>query len=268
MTVIVQFSTGIGSAEVARRAIEQHGPDQVILLTADTRVEDADNWRFAHEFVNELGRGVRWVVLADGRTPMEVGRDHRAVPSDRMAICSRVLKRELLRAWIDEHCDPVEDVIALGYDWTEPKRLLGALPYWTPFDVICPMMDEPLIEKWTLLDFWRNELGIRPPRLYDEGFAHANCGGACVRSGQAAWALTLSKRPETYALWEGEEEKTMAMLGKKVTILTDRRQKVLDANGGKRLALSLREFRERIEGGGKDDGDMGACGCDPFSEAT
>lgn len=263
--IVVQFSTGLGSAEVARRAIEQHGADQVVLLTADTRVEDADNWRFAHEFVEQLGGGVRWEILCDGRTPMQVGRDHRAVPSDRMAICSRVLKRELLRKWIDANCDPATDVIALGYDWTEPKRLTAALPHWAPFTVICPMMDEPLTEKLALYDYWNDVLGIKPPRLYDLGFPHANCGGACVRSGQAAWAMTLDKLPEVYAEWEREEETTMVMLGKKVTILTDRTKEALASNGGKRRPLSLQEFRLRLQAGGAHDGDMGACGCDPFA---
>lgn len=265
MTYIVQFSTGLGSAEVARRLINEHGSEQVILLTADTLVEDHDNWRFAGEFVEKLGGGVRWVTLCDGRTPMQVGRAHRAVPSDRMAICSRILKRELLRDWIDANCDPATDRIALGYDWTEPKRLAAALPHWAPFEVVCPMMDEPLIEKWSLIDYWNDTLGIKPPRLYDMGFPHANCGGACVRSGQAAWKMTLEKLPDVYAEWEREENATMVQLGKKVTILTDRTNAALAANGGKRVPLSLTEFRQRIQGGGADDGDMGACGCDPFA---
>lgn len=261
---IVQFSTGVGSAEVARRLIEEHGPESVVLLTADTRVEDVDNWRFAHEFVDRFGHGVQWVVLADGRTPMQVGRDHRAVPSDRMAICSRVLKRELLRGWIDEHCDPASDVIAIGFDWTEPQRLDAAIPHWAPFNVVCPMMDEPLIEKWSLLDFYRNELRIEPPRLYDRGHAHANCGGFCVRGGQAAWALGLTTDRAGYLGWEAEEQATIVMLGKTRTILTDRTKEALASNGGKRKPLTLRDFRVRIEAGGGHDGDMGHCGCDPY----
>jgi hypothetical protein len=128
------------------------------------------------------------------------------------------------------------------------------------------MMDEPLVEKWSLLTYWSETLGIKPPRLYELGFPHANCGGACVRSGQAAWAMTLDKLPEVYAEWEREEEATSVMLGQKRTILTDRTKEALAQNDGKRLPLSLREFRERLQGGGSDDGDMGACGCDPFSE--
>src|SRR5580658_11077551 len=48
---LVQFSTGAASAEVAWRVVAEHGSDDVVLLTADTLVEDADNWRFAEEIV-------------------------------------------------------------------------------------------------------------------------------------------------------------------------------------------------------------------------
>jgi hypothetical protein len=263
--IIVQFSTGLGSAEVADRLIQRHGGDRVVLLTADTRVEDPDNWRFAHEFVNKRGQGCQWVILADGRTPMQAGRDERAVPSNRMPICSRVLKTELLRKWIDANCDPAVDSIAIGFDWTEPKRLADAVPHWAPFQVVAPLMDEPLIEKWNIDDRFRNTLGITPPRLYDLGYPHANCGGFCVRAGQAAWAAGLRNDRDGYLAWEAEEQATIVHLGKKVTILKDRRKVATATNNGKAVPLTLREFRERIEAGGEHDGDYGHCGCDPFA---
>ena len=139
---IVQFSTGLASAEVARREVEDHGPAGVLLLTADTRAEDPDNWRFAREVVGSLG-GVEWVILADGRTPMQVGRDHRCVPNDRMDVCCRVLKRELLRRWIDEHCDSITDTIVLGFDWTEQHRLDRARGPWAPFAITAPLWTGP-----------------------------------------------------------------------------------------------------------------------------
>lgn len=254
---VVQFSTGAGSAEVAYRVAAIYGVERLTLLTADTHVEDDDNWRFAREVVRDLGlpQG-RWVVLADGRTPMEVGRDHRCVPNNRMAVCSRVLKRELLRGWIDENCDPADSVIYLGYDWTEPERYDKALPLWAPFTIACPLMDKPYASKPDLLDKFRQERGIEPPRLYAQGFHHANCGGACVRGGQAQWELLLRVNRERYLDWEADEEKTRALLGKDVSILRDRR-------GGTLKPLPLHVFRERIESQPNlfDGDDWGACGC-------
>lgn len=253
MRHIVQYSTGLASAEIAWRLVAQHGPEDVVLLTADTRVEDEDNWRFAREVVDRLG--CEWVVLADGRTPMEVGRARSVVPNNRMAVCSRILKRELLRAWIDEHVNPDEAIIHLGFDWTEQHRIDAAIEPWRPYTIAAVLAEPPYVSKPDLLATFRAR-GIEPPRLYGYGFPHANCGGACVRGGQAQWQLLLHTFPERYREWEAEEERTRRQLGKDVTILRDRR-------GGTTKPLTLRNFRQRIEceAGAYDGDDWGACGC-------
>lgn len=260
MKHLVQFSTGAASAEVAWRVVAEYGADAVTLLTADTMVEDADNWRFAQQVVDALG--CEWVRLADGRTPMQAGRDHRCVPSNRMAVCSRVLKRELLDRWRGEHCDPADTIVYLGYDWTEPHRVEAARRHWAPWTVDCPLTRPPYLWKQQILDLFRQR-GIEPPRLYGYGFAHANCGGACVRGGQAQWSLLLQVNRTRYLEWEGEEETTRAMLGKDVAILRDR-------TDGDLQPLPLRVFRERIEAQPSmfDADDWGACGCLMTNEAT
>jgi hypothetical protein len=253
MRHLVQFSTGAASAEVAWRVVAEHGPGDVTLLTADTRVEDEDNWRFAQEVVDRLG--CEWVRLADGRTPMQAGRDERCVPNNRMAVCSKILKRELLDRYRAEHYDPASTIVYLGYDWTEMHRVEAAMRHWAPWTVKCPLTEPPYLFKPQLLDLFR-ERGIEPPRLYSYGFAHANCGGACVRGGQAQWSLLLQVNRTRYLEWEAEEEKTRAALGKDVSILRDR-------TDGESRALPLRVFRERIERQPSmfDEDDWGACGC-------
>ena len=254
MRHVVQFSTGLGSAEVARRVVEKHGADAILLLTADTRVEDEDNWRFAKEAVAYLG-DPEWVIRADGRTPMQAGRDHRAVPNNQMAICSRILKRELLRTWLTAHCDPADSIIYLGFDWTEMHRWDAAIEPWQPWHIAAPLMDPPHVQKHDLIAQWRN-YGIEPPRLYAQGFHHANCGGACVRGGQAQWALLLRVNRPRYLEWEAEEEQTRELLQKDVTILRDRR-------GGPVRPISLREFRQRLDRQPSlfDSDEWGACAC-------
>jgi hypothetical protein len=252
---VVQFSTGIGSAEVARRVIERHGRENVALLTADTMVEDEDNWRFGREVVAALGMEDRWTILRDGRTPMQAGRDARVVPNNRMAVCSRVLKRDLLRAHIEANYDPADTVIHLGFDWTEPHRLAASVEPWKPWQIAAVLMDPPYAHKSALLDQWRAR-GIEPPRLYSFGFSHANCGGACVRGGQAQWELLLQVNRPRYLEWEAEENQTRELLGKDVSILRDRTDDDL-----KPLPLTL--FRTRIEANATlfDADDWGACGC-------
>lgn len=262
MTIhLVQFSTGLGSAEVARRVIAEHGIENVRLLTANTLVEDDDNWRFADEAVAFLGNP-RWTILAEGRTPMQVGRDARIVPNNRLAVCSRVLKRDLLRKHIEETYDPADAVIHLGFDWTEPHRMKAAEPPWEPWTIDAVLMRPPYVHKAALIDQWRG-CGIEPPRLYAAGFSHANCGGACVRGGQAQWQLLLTWNRPRYLEWEAEEEKTRDELGKDVSILRDR-------TGGSVTPLTLRRFREGLESDAAlfDAEDWGACGCFSPEEVT
>lgn len=265
---LVQYSTGLGSAEAARRAYNKAGiDDEVILLTADTRVEDPDNWRFAHEVVDRLLWGVTWHILADGRTPMQVGRDVGVIPNNRMAVCSRILKRELIRRWVNEHGNPDTDTVVLGFDWTEPHRHGASVPHWEPYPVWSPLNAEPWFTKAALMDRFRNEYGIEPPRLYAEGHSHANCGGACVRGGQAAWRRLLyasERGRRTYLEWEREEQMSMDELGRDdIAILRDRR-------GGESVPVSLRRFRERLEETPSlfDADDEGYCGCDPWRGAS
>lgn len=253
MKHVVQFSTGVGSAEVAWRVVAQYGADQVLLLTADTRKEHKDNWRFAREVADRLG--CEWIVLADGRTPMQVGRDRKCVPNNRMAVCSQILKRELLRTWIDANCAPASTIIHLGFDWTEQERIAAAVPNWAPFRPAFVLAERPYVDKPDLLALFRSR-GIEPPWLYSVGFNHANCSGGCVRGGQAQWELLLRVDPAEYADWEREEEETRDVLGKDVSILRDRSR-------GTTTPLTLRRFRERIQSQPTlfDDQDWGACGC-------
>ncbi len=145
-TAVVQFSTGLASAEVAFRAVE--AGRTVVLVTADTTIEDEDNWRFAHEVVAALGQP-EWVVLCDGRNPMEVGRDRSCVPNNRMAVCSRILKREIIRRYMDERWgdDPAAIEVLLGFDWTEPHRHEASVAPWAPYEVDSPLLRPPYWQK-------------------------------------------------------------------------------------------------------------------------
>lgn len=97
-------------------------------------------------------------------------------------------------------------------------------------------------------------LGIKIPRLYSMGFPHNNCGGFCVKAGQAHFAHLLKTMPERYAFHEAEEEKLRMVVGD-YAILRDR-------TGGTTKALTLRELRERIAAGKQFDSlEWGGCGC-------
>ena len=217
---LVQFSTGAASAEVAWRVVDEHGPETSCCSPPTPSREDDDNWRFAREVVDRLG--CEWVILArwpdaDGGRP-----GHRCVPSNRMAVCSRVLKRELLDTYRAEHFDPASTIVYLGYDWTELHRVEAAQKHWAPWTVDCPLTRPPHLWKQQILDLFR-ERGIEPPRLYGYGLrscelrrrrasaAGRPSGRCCCRSTGPA---TSNGKPR--------RRRAARLLGKDVSILRDR----------------------------------------------
>lgn len=254
MKHIVMFSGGAGSYAAAKRVVAEVGAASTLLVFADTKMEDEDLYRFLRETSEHLGAEL--VTLTEGRTPWEVFFDVRFLGNTRIDPCSRVLKRELIRSWLEENYpDPSEVVMHLGIDWTEEHRYLKAIPHHAPYTVRAPMCEEPLIEKDQMVADLAAD-GIEPPRLYALGFPHNNCGGFCIKAGQAHFKLLLDTMPERYAYHEQQEQDFRTHVGKDVAVLRDRR-------GGTTKPLTLRTFRERLEADTTDldSTEWGGCGC-------
>ena len=254
MKHIVMFSGGIASWMAAKRVAEEHGTEDLILLFADTGIEDEDLYRFLEEAAANVGGTL--IRLKEGRTPWEVFRDVKYMGNSRVDPCSRVLKRDLIRKMVEDNYSSDETIIYMGMDWTEGHRLTRTAAAWDPWVVKAPMMEKPLMMKEQMMEE-SIKAGIDPPRLYDMGFPHNNCGGFCVKAGQAHFALLLERMPERYAEHEVEEAKFQKLIGKPVTVMRDR-------SGKKTTPLSMKEFRERQEQsrvGSFDDLDWGGCGC-------
>jgi hypothetical protein len=248
---VVMFSGGIGSWAAAKRVAERHGAADMTLLFTDTLIEDADLYRFLDEAAANVGAPLE--RIADGRTPWQVFESERFLGNTRVDPCSRVLKRELADAWISERFTPDEVIVYVGVDWTERHRYDRMAPRKLPYRYEAPLLDPPLLHKADWLKRMHAER-LRPPRLYDLGFPHNNCGGGCVKAGQGQFALLLRRLPSVYAEWERNEERLRGLLGD-VAILRDRRN-------GETKPLTLRALRRRIQRNEQVDlFDMGGCGC-------
>lgn len=251
MRHVVTFSGGIGSWAAAKRVAQQHGTENLTLLFADTRAEDEDLYRFIAEAARNVGAPL--TTIADGRTPWDVMSDERLIGNSRFDPCSKILKRQLLDRWRDEHCDPEDTVIHIGIDWTEVNRLKTVRGRCHPWRYEAPMCEPPYLTKPQMLDWARNE-GLCPPRLYAMGFAHNNCGGGCIKAGQAQWALLWRTFPDRYRQHEQWEADMRERVGEH-SILRDR-------SGGTSKPLTLRAFRERLEKQQAfDQAEWGGCGC-------
>lgn len=254
MKHVVMFSGGAGSWAAAKRvkAAMVEG-DELVLLFADTLVEDLDLYRFLVQAADNVEAGAL-VVIMDGRTPWQVFEDERYIGNTRVDPCSHHLKRRLLDKWRDANCDPTNTIIYVGLGWYEPQRVERLKARVGQWRYEAPMADEPHLSPDDVLAWLRAE-GIEPPRLYAAGFTHNNCGGFCVKAGHAQFARLLKfNRP--YYLENENHEQRLRGLGINGTVLRDR-------SGGALKQLSLRAFRLRLEGNPDDydANDVGGCGC-------
>lgn len=260
MTHVVMFSSGAGSAVAARRVALRFGTDALVLLFADVNGEHGDNYRFLQEAAAWIG-GKLVVLDNGGRTIWQVFADVRFLGNTRADPCSRVLKREPMRRWLEECCDPADTTVHLGFDWTESHRLDRAAPHWEPWRIDAPLCWEPVLDKAEALKLLV-DAGIDPPWLTRMGFPHANCGGGCVKAGIKQFQKLLEVAPAEYARWEWNEERLRTQLDRDVSILRDR-------SGGTLRPLTLRELRERtaVQQTLFDDADWGSCNCFTAMEA-
>lgn len=251
---IVFYSGGIGSWYAAKRVIDKYGTENVILLFSDTLIEDEDLYRFLDETSNDFG--VKITRIEDGRTPWEVFKDVRWLGNSRLAQCSHLLKQKTAEKWVKDNFQPDECVLYLGIDWTEEHRTKSPVKNWSPYKVEFPMCEEPYLTKEEML----NELdrkGIEIPRLYKMGFSHNNCGGMCVRAGQAHFINLLKTMPDRFEWLEKYEKEMQEYLDRDVTILT----RIVK---GERQNLSLEQLRKEFQSNNfkqLDLFDFGGCGC-------
>lgn len=288
------FSGGVGSWMTARRVADRYGIDNLVLLFADVKGdatsphlgEDEDTYRFLNDAAANIG--VPLTTVKDGRDIWQVFRDDRFLGNSRLANCSKFLKQKPCRDWLDAHCNPADTTLYVGIDWTETHRIpSNRLGYAHAFNRPCvdvkaclayingvegarpckrhlgerawrvefPMTDEPLLDKDAMLATCE-AAGIEVPRLYRAGFPHNNCGGFCVRAGQAQFELLLREHPDRYRFHEAREQELRDYLGKDVSIL----KRYVH---GEPEQLTLRQFREELERQPAmfDALDFGGCGC-------
>jgi len=243
---IMLFSGGLGSYFATKRLLGEVPKENIVLLFTDTLMEDEDLYRFLKESVDFLG--LKLITLSQGMDPWGIFYKQRFLGNSRVDPCSKFLKRVPARKWIKENYEPGDCTIYLGIDWTEINRLTKISQRWKPYEMKAPLCEAPYLSKVDMIREIKED-GIDPPRLYGLGFAHNNCGGFCVKAGQAQFANLFKKMPERYAYHEKEEEKFRTWIGKDVTILKNQ--------------VTLKDFRIKLEKNDRnyDLFDWGGCGC-------
>ena len=206
MKHIVSLSGGSASAVAADRVLKKYGSENVTLWFADTLWEDDDLYRFLDDLEKKWDKKI--VRFTDGRTPLEVAKEKKLIPSSYAAPCSYFLKQLPFRKFLESHEKPV--TVHLGLDFTEEHRHTKPKEIYEQIEGVS--VDFPLMWKpFSYIGYTKTieEWGIKIPRLYKMGFPHNNCGGRCVRQGASEWVRLIKHFPDRFQEvkeWENDNQ--------------------------------------------------------------
>jgi hypothetical protein len=248
---IVSFSGGMGSAVSAILAHEMQLDYDLVF--ADTRIEDEDLYRFNRDVAARLGKEL--VILSSNETPWDVFVRHRYIGNTRTAHCSTDLKTNKVRDYMSVHYNN-ECTLVLGMGVEESDRLERAKARWSPVGVKS-LLAEAGVGGGSCLQDKLAEYDIKPPRLYDYGFPHNNCGGFCCKAGLKQFKTLLTHFPKRFAEHEASELEAMRAIGPTARPFLRR------TVAGEQQYITLKEFRQLVESGNIDikEYDFGGCGC-------
>lgn len=217
-----------------------------------------------------------FVWLQEGSTPWETYKANRYMGNSRTAHCSGDLKQVIARGWVEANFKPNECIIYVGIDWTEIHRFdgvkakpgvkekIGIRRHWLPYTAKAPMTEAPYQDKIEMHRMDEAE-GLEKQRMYKRGFAHANCGGFCVRGGQGHFINLLQQDKDYYLYNERKEQELLEFLERNDVSIMTRTVNGIDES------VSLKQFREEWESGlgmQIDIYDIGGCGCFSNYETT
>jgi hypothetical protein len=265
VTRINNFSGGLCSFWSAWRNVQEVGPENVVLLFADTLVESPDLYEFLRDASALLG--VPITRVSRELTPWQLFRQQRMIGQNKFPICSVMLKREVLDSWMLAHYEMNHEQsnfvlphasLSVGFDWTEGHRLAAMRrehPTWT---IRAPMQEGEIWDKCRMQKE-AEKLGLKVAEAYTQGFPHNNCGKRCVRAGISHWVHLFHTDRPAFMSWAEEERSCAAYLE---SVGVDPLSMLKDRRGREAKNLYLLDLKRRIEAGEEfDKYDWGGCGC-------
>ena len=203
----------------AKLACDKYGADNVILLFSDVGTEDPDVYRFVLQGASALGARLEIVRANAGGAyikPWDIALCKGVIPNWKHSICSGDLKIKPADKWERENL-PDGCPIIIGFSIEEQERIDRMMKRKTRYKYEFPLAEKPYTTVCQIRA-WLKELNLEEPRMYAEGFNHANCNGACFKAGLSHWARLYKERPEIYAYHEQKEREWQQTTGKNMTI--------------------------------------------------
>lgn len=236
---VVHYSGGLMSWGAAKLACEKYGAENIVLLFSDTGSEDPDVYRFLVQGASALGAHLEIVRANMGgayKKAWDFAFENKKIPNWKIGICSRELKRIPAKKWQDKNLQAGTPII-IGFSIEEQERIDRFKQRKDRYVYEFPLAEKPYTSVCDIRA-WLKALNVDEPRMYAEGFNHANCNGACFKSGLTHWARLYKERPEVFAYHEQKEKEFQAAFDCQQTICMRK---------GERLPLS--ELRQLVDAG-------------------
>lgn len=203
MKTVVNISGGAGSTEAFFRCLDQ-GRD-VVPVFADTMSETPELYQLLDDI--ERISGMKIHRLSSGRNIWDVFNEFGVIRIAKTQTCkaSFELKKKPLANFTQKRWSPEECVIATGLSWMEKDRQERLVAAMDPYQPYFPLNERPLLSQCELIDKLK-ERGITTQSLYEKGYPHNNCAGACVLAGIKQWAGLYHDNPSLFANAEQREQ--------------------------------------------------------------
>ncbi len=235
---IVNVSGGAGSTISAHRAVERHGAEKCHLVFADTGSEHRDTYAMIEYMRDTALAGVQFAWLKKHSGDIWDFFDKHGMIRHQRSGC--MASFHLKQAVLDEFAAQFEDpVIVTGLSWMEEDRIARFDKKKAPLRTWHPL--EPRLSACQQIAECER-LGYPKQSLYERGYPHNNCGGACVLAGISQWAGLYEDDPEAFEYAARRERQFQELHDTDFTILKDRR-------GGEVKSLPLYELKSRIDSG-------------------
>ena len=261
-TIICSLGGGFTSSALMPRTLLKIFPkSQIEFVNCVLPNEHADMWKLFDAVENKLNIKINHIAY-DPKTKYQIvakedrnNRDKLYTPFDlflkqgfiansRNDPCSRLLKRETIFNYVSQKYSPDECVVAVGIHKDEFERSIAIRENWEEkgYKTYFPLLKSESISKKEQIRLLKKWYGVSID-LYEKGFEHNNCGGACVKAGQRQWGMLWFYYPDVFSEWEQLEQKWniqwSEIRGKEYSILKIARNK-------KTQYISLKDFREQI----------------------
>lgn len=171
-----------------------------VLLFADTGEEHPDLYKALPIAAKNLNANL--VILSGDMD--RVITENRALPSPMLPFCSYDLKIKPCFDWLKINHPGAE--LVYGFTWDEGPRFAKtqAANAKRGYSTIAPLMSAKIGHS-ECVETFVNECGMQS--LYERGYPHNNCGGACVKAGISQWKRVLEDDPDRFQKWVNREAK-------------------------------------------------------------